>query len=119
MHILYHLIAPKKALPAWFLWARLAGWEGLAAINEKKNPLINIKIYPNPARHNINITFPEAVFCNTLEIWDLSGKQLYSKLINERHKELILSDIDIPSGVYVVTIDSDKQVYRGKLSFYK
>jgi len=44
---------------------------------------------------------------------------LYSKLINERYKELNISDINIPAGVYVVTIVSDKQVYKGKLSFYK
>ena len=50
---------------------------------------------------------------------DLNGKLLYSKPIQERHKELNIFDINIPAGVYVVNVTSDKQTYNGKLNFSK
>jgi len=112
----------KKGIACWYLWAKLAGWEGPATIIENQNPLMrnytrDIKIYPNPARHYVNIVFPETVFCNTVEIWDLRGRPLYSKLINESHKELEVTNINVPAGVYVVRIVSNNNVYKGRISF--
>jgi len=78
-----------------------------------------IRIFPNPANHIINISFSETVFCNELEIWDLNGRLMYSELINEKRKDLKVSDINIPTGVYVIGIATEEQVFKGKFSFYK
>jgi len=48
----------------------------------------------------------------------MSGKLVYSMLINEDHKELVVSNTTITSGIYVVNIVSENQMYKGKVKFY-
>ena len=71
------------------------------------------KIYPNPARNKLHIEFNEPLL-NPAEInlFNLTGKQVLSSIISGN------STIDIsnlPSGVYVYSINSGDVISRGKL----
>jgi hypothetical protein len=48
----YPLNANQKAYGAWWMWARLAGWEGPAGIDEKADPDNNLKL---SIGNNINV----------------------------------------------------------------
>ena len=76
--------------------------------------LKNIKIYPNPAATLITIETPTTPEKNTLlTIYNLSGQQLFERLISEAKTEVDVSVF--PQGVYLLRVKNDKAVQIGKL----
>jgi len=60
-----------KAYGAWWLWCRLAGWEGVVDVKETKS-INNSFVYPNPANNFIQINSDYLI--NKIEIIDITGK---------------------------------------------
>ena len=78
--------------------ARLEVSIGSTGINNKKS---NIKIYPNPANNIINIEGLTKNENNTIQIFDVQGKLVITKTINEKGT-IGLSELN--KGVYVIKI---------------
>jgi methionine-rich copper-binding protein CopC len=77
-----------------------------------------ILIYPNPTSGIINLTgFNEPVSVKNLEITDITGKTIQSSSnfqINQfSNYEIDLSGFD--SGIYIVKISTDKEIFTSKL----
>ena len=68
-------------------------------INDIKNS--NIKIYPNPTNNIINIEGLNKNENNTIQIFDVQGKLVFTKTINEKGM-IDLSELN--KGVYVIKI---------------
>ena len=73
-------------------------------------------IYPNPSNGNFTINLPKAVQQKTalLSITNLEGRNVFSMEVS--NKEIIAPAIDLPDGLYVITITTDKESYLAKLS---
>ena len=52
-----------------------------------------------------------------IDITDITGKKVFS--METRNKEIISPAIDLPNGMYVVSIATDKETYLAKLSVVK
>lgn len=76
------------------------------SVNTEQGKL-EIKIYPNPMENQSIISFPgtrQQLF--NLKITDLSGKTILLKN-NLRAEQMILTRDQLPSGFYIITLESD------------
>ncbi len=87
-----------KAYAAWWLWCRLAGWEGTEVEAVHHNTEINI--FPNPVDDILSLKSEIPV--DKFEIFDISGKMIFSVSGNEN--EINVSNLK--PGVYLLKIVS-------------
>ncbi len=80
-------------------------WKNGTGINTMKiseNELIdNIKVYPNPALNELNITFEKPVTAD-ISLTDITGKQVYTNSLQE--KDIKISTTEFPKGIYILSI---------------
>jgi hypothetical protein len=76
-----------------------------------------ISVYPNPADYFVTVKFDESSTDNfTLSLTDRFNMQVMTKTVNsEGMKELRISTVDLPNGVYFLTIASDKSIETKKI----
>jgi fibronectin-binding autotransporter adhesin len=68
-----------------------------------------IKIYPNPVNSTLSVVLPESSKQTTILIMSLNGKLIKSFITSQSTNEINVSDL--PGGVYLVEIRSDKGAY--------
>ena len=76
----------------------------------------NISIYPNPAKERLNIDAPSELV-NRVLIYDNTGKLVIEENISSNDPDSS-SEVDIrhlKKGMYHITIETDRKVYRRKL----
>ena len=72
----------------------------------------NINIYPNPSSKSINITSLNII--NKISIYSTIGKKIIEYNYNSKSIKL---DIDkLKSGIYLLTVKTDKGIYSSKIS---
>ena len=68
------------------------------------NPLLNIKVYPNPTSGLINIVLPSLMEKTFIRVYDLQGRMVYSQETNQVENAIGLEGIQ--DGVYLIQIDN-------------
>ncbi len=91
-----------KAYAAWWLWCRLAGWEGTGIDDINKN---NIEIYPNPVVNTLRIKSTDIL--KKIDIYDISGKIIKSQDNFNDKNEVNISEVK--SGTYFIRIISNNK----------
>lgn len=78
---------------------------------------IHSSIYPNPSSGEVNVTF-EKPLSGTLQLYDITGRVLYSQLIDNQQK-VTLQRNNIEAGMYLINFEDNqngKQIL-GKVLF--
>lgn len=69
-----------------------------------------VRLYPNPAENNLMVSFDKTITEGTLTIRTLDGREAYTTNIRNQ-KDISLSLTDIPQGLYLLQIKTDKGIY--------
>ncbi len=75
------------------------------------NSLQNLRVFPNPASNNINITLNNHQGETSLLMINMLGQKIWNKNIkhieNSHTENISLKELELPSGVYFITVKSD------------
>ncbi len=74
--------------------------------------VLPVEIFPNPTKGKISILLPNGSIAK-LEIKDSRGSTVFNKNINQQQSEVDLSNL--PSGIYFLTIKSEKGAWMEKM----
>jgi hypothetical protein len=72
-----------------------------------------INVYPNPATDNITIVLPKNVDQANFTLYDMQGKMLIRKEVNN---EDVISINNLANGIYIYNVRTDKESYQGKVA---
>ncbi len=72
---------------------------------EKQENLM-FRIYPNPAKEWVIVYYKTEASPSTLEVCDLLGKVIYTKIIDQTEGELLIETSSFPSGNYFVKLQT-------------
>lgn len=87
---------------------------GINTMNTDEPTIINeIKIYPNPASKEINISF-ERPYSGTISIVDSTGKQIYRQEVTDKSK-VSFNVENIAKGVYFLTTENHRHKFSQKI----
>ena len=78
----------------------------------------DFNIYPNPSNGNFHIRFTANIAgYGIISIYDLSGKEVLKQNTNfsVRQEDISIQSSHLKQGVYIVTIELNKTLYRRKL----
>ncbi|MBN1597241.1 MAG: carbohydrate-binding protein [Bacteroidales bacterium] len=71
-----------------------------------------LAVYPNPLRGNeLNIILPETIAEGRIMITAMDGKTLINRLIRIYSGKIVLTDINLSDGVYILTLITHDKVY--------
>ena len=69
-----------------------------------------IEIYPNPASDWVHIQKPEDIFIESIQIFDVLGRQV---LVTDKHEEVYIGSLN--SGIHFMTIETDQGTVQKKI----
>lgn len=76
-----------------------------------KNKLTN---FPNPFQNSTTILFDSAIKNTRIEIYNITGHQIESFLINENQSMVIWESADKPDGIYIAKLLNDNKITATK-----
>lgn len=84
-------------------------------INEATNKITSLSVYPNPSNSTVNFNLAAGEDVNFLTITDISGRIVFAT--NENTNSVNVSAF--ANGIYYLTVSTNKQNYRAKISVVK
>ena len=86
------------------------------ATSIRNNSVKTIELFPNPSNGNITIAIPNEIRNknSVVEVVNIEGQKVYSSTI--QNKETLQVQLDVPNGMYIVSIVSDDENYLSKIT---
>ena len=109
------LNANQKAYGAWWLWARLGGWNGIpTGIRDLGSDIKPVSAYPNPSSGRITLkSIDNQVY--SIEVFNVIGNKIFSisdiSLLTSGQIDLS----DQPKGLYLMKISGNSKTYVEKI----
>jgi PKD repeat protein len=90
---------------------------GIKPINENAG---QVNIYPNPASNIVNIEFSSITTKSVINVYNLVGEKILSKEVNPSYSNLLQLNMSAyRSGIYLVTIDTGKNIITKRVMLIK
>jgi len=106
-----------KAYATWWLWCRLAGWEGVVSTNDISDKE-TINLYPNPAKNELIINFSKNELSEAeVNIYDLTGKFVKREIIHVNSAKINIGNLH--NGIYILETLAGNERHCEKFSVYK
>ncbi len=70
----------------------------------------SLSVYPNPTADVINLDYENILDDSELQIFDMTGRKVYSSIMSNDSAKESISVGDLPNGIYQVTISNDGQI---------
>lgn len=103
-------------ITGWSLEVCTQEMQTLAAREVSSSPLADdIKVYPNPSDGNFFIKSQNIKGEMKVTLFDSSGRLIYSSAYQSEGNNTKELNVNVPKGVYVISISSSKGVYNSKL----
>lgn len=116
------LNANRKAYAAWWLWARLTGWDPVSGNSGIQQPEFKLRNFPNPFSVKTTISFNVIEKSNlSIDVYSASG-EFISKLSEKEYASgnysVKFENKNLPPGVYLCRLKTgDKIQYIKMLKF--
>ena len=82
------------------------------SINENQSSIINI--FPNPITTQLNIRFSDLSSAELVEVYDITGRIVYSNSLVQNITNLIINSENWDKGMYIVKVKTDSQIISVK-----
>ncbi len=83
---------------------------------EDHNVTNGISMLTNNTQHILQITFSDAsTVTSTINVYDITGRKLTSKIINVGEKELKMNTSELSSGIYIVQVLQNGESFTRKI----
>ncbi len=107
------LNANRKAYAAWWMFCRIAGWEGATtSVPSVEKPDNIITCYPNPTSAYVTVKLPENTDNGTMNIYNTAGNLVKTIVLTE---QLQCIDVEaLQTGTYIVYLSDKNQQFTGK-----
>lgn len=92
-------------------WTAMVSCVTVEAVNDVESN--NISIYPNPSNGLFTFNISPELNPESILIYDLNGRNVFQKTINQNEFNIDLSDLE--KGVYFYSIKSTNKILKGKL----
>jgi hypothetical protein len=70
------------------------------------NPILKSTVYPNPTKGVVNITIPSLSETATIKLFDIQGRQIFSKETNQVDTSFGIENLQ--DGIYLVNIGNNE-----------